>query len=160
MGELGFFLGLQVCQLEGDTFINQAKYTKELLKKFSMENYYVASTPMNTTVKLDKDEVGQIVDITAYRGKIGSLLYLIENRPHILFTVRVCERFQTNPKQSHYVAAKRILKYLKGTQNVGLWYPNDSSFNLISYANANYASCKVDRKRTSGTCQFLGDTLV
>ena len=125
-----------------------------------MENCSVASIPMNSSSKLDKDEGGQDVDITAYCGIIGSLLYLTASRPDIMFAVGVCGRFQANPKQSHYIAAKRILKYLKGTQSVGLWYPKDSSFNLISYSDADYAGCKIDRKSTSRTCQFLGDRLI
>ena len=125
-----------------------------------MESCSAAAIPMNSSSRLDKDEGGQDVDITAYRGIIGSLLYLTTSRPDILFAVGVCGRFQANPKQSHYIAAKCILKYLKGTQSAGLWYPNDSSFNLISYYDADYAGCRIDRKSTSGTCQFLGDTLI
>ena len=94
---------------------------------------------MSSSCKLDKDESGQDVDITAYRGIIGSLLYLTASRPDILYTVGVCAKFQAKPKKSHHVATKRILKYLKGTTSVGLWYPRDSSFNLISYSDADYA---------------------
>ncbi|XP_073137667.1 secreted RxLR effector protein 161-like [Henckelia pumila] len=129
MGELTLFLGLQVRQMEKGIFINQVKYTKELLKKFGMENCSAANTPMTS-------------------------------RPDIMFSVGLCARFQSDPKQSHYIAAKRILKYLKETQNVGLWYPKDSSFNLIGYSDADYADCRIDRKSTSGTCQFLGDRLI
>ncbi|XP_047331490.1 uncharacterized mitochondrial protein AtMg00810-like [Impatiens glandulifera] len=125
-----------------------------------MESCSAASTPMTSSMKLDKDEDGQSVDIIAYHGIIRSLLYLIASRQDILFIIGVCGRFQDNPKQSHYVAAKRILKYLKGTQNMRLWYLKDSSFNLISYSDEDYAGCNVDRKSTSGICQFLGDRLV
>ncbi|XP_047306159.1 uncharacterized mitochondrial protein AtMg00810-like [Impatiens glandulifera] len=140
MGELTFFLGLQVRQLENEIFINQAKYTKELLKKFVMKNFSDASTLMNSSRKLDKDEGIQDVDITAYRGIISSILYLTVSRPYIMFVVGACGRFQANPKQSHYIAAKHISKYLKGTQY--------------------YAGCKIDRKSTSGTCQFFDDRLI
>ena len=160
MGELSYFLGLQVRQLEEGTFISQTKYTRELIKKFGMEKSSPTSTPMSPSIKLDKDEEGQNVDMTAYRGIIGSLLYLTASRPDISFAVGVCGRFQANPKLSHFTAAKRILKYLRGTESVGLWYPKDSSFNLTSYSDADYAGCKVDRKSTSGTCQFLGDRLI
>ncbi|XP_073294570.1 secreted RxLR effector protein 161-like [Primulina huaijiensis] len=115
---------------------------------------------MSSSTKLDKDESGIPIEVTQYRGLISSLLYLTASRPDILFDVCICSRFQSNPKQSHYIAAKRILKYLKGTQNVGLWYPNDSSFNLIGYSDADYAGCKLDRKSTSGFCQFFGDRLI
>ncbi|XP_047321131.1 uncharacterized mitochondrial protein AtMg00810-like [Impatiens glandulifera] len=160
MGELSFFLSLQVKLIETRTFISQPKYTAELLKKFGTDTCADAATPMSSSVKLDKDEDGQVVDITTYRGIIGSLLYLTASRPDILFAVGVFGRFQANPNQSYYTAIKRILKYLKGTQDVELWYPKDSSFNIISYSDADYADCKIDRKSTSGTCQFLGDRLV
>ncbi|XP_047313741.1 uncharacterized mitochondrial protein AtMg00810-like [Impatiens glandulifera] len=120
MGELNFFLGLQVRHIEGGTFINQAKYTKELLKKFGMKSYSADLTPMRSSIKLEKDEDGKSVDITAYRGIIGSLLYITASQPDILFAVGVCGRFQANPKQAHYTAAKIILKYLKETQDLGL----------------------------------------
>ncbi|XP_047314553.1 uncharacterized mitochondrial protein AtMg00810-like [Impatiens glandulifera] len=125
-----------------------------------MESYLVASTPMNFLIKLDKDEDDQSVDITKYRRIIGSLLYLTLCRLDIIFAVGVYGRFQDNPKQSHYVASKRILKYLKGTQDVELWYSKDYSFNITSYSDADYARCKVDPKSTSETCQFLGDQLM
>ncbi|XP_047319792.1 uncharacterized protein LOC124923855 [Impatiens glandulifera] len=100
MVEMTFFLGLQVRQLEDDIFINQAKYNRELLKKFDMESCSTASTLMNSFSKLDKDKNGQSVDINVYRGIIGSLLYLIVSRPNILFIVGVCRIFQANTKQS------------------------------------------------------------
>ncbi|XP_047309823.1 secreted RxLR effector protein 161-like [Impatiens glandulifera] len=125
-----------------------------------MESCSAAATPMSSSSNLDKDEDGQSVDITANRGIIGSLLYLTAIRPDIMFAVSIYEKFQANPKQSHYVGSKRILKHLKGTQNVGLWFPNDSNFNLTSYSDANYTRCKIDRKSTSGTCHFLSDRLI
>ncbi|XP_073121899.1 uncharacterized protein [Henckelia pumila] len=149
MGELNFFLGLQVCQMKNGTFISQTKYTKELIKKFGMENCTVATTPMGISINLDKDEGGISVDATMYRGLIGSLLYLTASRPDIVFAVCLCARFQSNPKQSHFVAGKRILRYLKGTQNVGMWYAKHNSFNLIGYSDADYGGCKLDRKSTS-----------
>ncbi|KZV29782.1 hypothetical protein F511_33524 [Dorcoceras hygrometricum] len=160
MEELTFFLCLKVKQLDDGIFISQAKYTKEILKKFGMENCSPTATPMSTPIKLDKDEAGTTVEVTMYQGMIGSLLYLTASRPDIMFLVCMCARFQADPKQSHYMAVKRILKYLKGTQNVGLWYPKDSSLNLIGYSDADYAGCKIDRRSTSGTCQFLGDRLI
>ncbi|XP_075473885.1 secreted RxLR effector protein 161-like [Primulina tabacum] len=115
---------------------------------------------MSSSIKLDKDKGGISVDTKMYRGLIGSLLYLTASRPDIMFAVCLCARFQANPMQSHFIAAKRILKYLKGTTNVGLWYPKDSSLNLVGYSDADYAGCKVDRKSTSGSCQFLGERLI
>ena len=91
---------------------------------------------------------------------IGSLLYLTASRPDIMFSVCLCARFQANPKESHLIAVKRILRYLKGTINLGLWYPRHNTFDLIAYSDADFAGCKVDRKSTSGACHFLGHSLV
>jgi len=160
MDELTYFLGLQVKQLKHGTFLNHSKYYFDMLKKFKMEDYKEASTPIATNCLMDADEVGQLVDSTKYRGLIGSLLYLTTSRPNIQFGVCLCARFQANPKESHFKAAKRILKYLKGTNNVGLWYPCDSNITLSSFLDSNYAGCKLDRKSTSGTCHLLGSSLM
>jgi len=120
MGELNYFLSLQIKQFQHGTFLCQSKYCRELLKKFVMENCKEASTPIVTRCSLDTDENGTNYDQTRYRALIGSLLYLTANRPDIMFSVCLCARFQAKPKESHYMAAKRILKYLKGTIDVGL----------------------------------------
>ena len=133
MGELNFFLGLQVKQTEEGIFINQAKYIKDLLKKYGMESASPMKTPIAPATKLDKDENGKSIDITQYRGMIGSLLYLTASRPDIMFATCICARFQANPKKSHLSAVKRIFRYLKGTPYLGLWYPKESSFDLIGY---------------------------
>ncbi|KAL8096136.1 hypothetical protein AgCh_037185 [Apium graveolens] len=159
MGELSYFLGLQVKQSEEGTFICQSKYTRNLLKKFGMQDCSSASTPMATTTKLDKD-TGNSVDITDYRGMIGSLLYLTASRPDIMFATCLCARFQADPREPHLTAVKRIFKYLKGTADLGLWYPRESDFKLIGYSDTDFAGCKIDRKSTSGSCQFLGGRLV
>ena len=90
MGELNFFLGLQIKQLQDGNFICQAKYAKELVKKFGLEDSKVCNTPMTTTTKLDKDDQGKSVDIKLYRSMIGSLLYLTASRPDIMFSVCLC----------------------------------------------------------------------
>ncbi|KAK6163850.1 hypothetical protein DH2020_000714 [Rehmannia glutinosa] len=160
MGELTFFLGLQVKQLKDGTFISQTKYTRDLMKKFGTEEKSSVKIPMNTSVKMDMDADGKPVDQTRYRALIGSLLYLTASRPDITSAVGVCARFQSAPKESHMTAAKRILRYLKGCQEVGLWYPKEGGFKLIGYSDSDYAGCRVDRKSTSGTCQMLGNRLV
>jgi len=131
-----------------------------LLKKFKMEDCKEAATPIATNCLMDADEAGQPVDSTKYRGLIGSLLYLTTSRPNIQFGVCLCVRFQANPKESHFKAAKRILKYLKGTTNVGLWYPCESNIILSGFSDSDYAGCKLDRKSTSGTCHLLGSSLI
>ena len=91
---------------------------------------------------------------------IGSLVYLTSSRPDIMFSVCVYARFQANPKVSHMHAVKRIFRYLRGKPTLGLWYPKDSSFELITYTDSDYGGSNQDRKSTSGGCQFLGARLV
>ena len=91
---------------------------------------------------------------------VDSLLYLTTSRPDIMFATYLCARFQANSKESHLTTIKRIFRYIKGTQNLGLWYPKDIGFNLIGYSHADYVGCRVDKKSTSGSCQFLGQWLV
>jgi len=125
-----------------------------------MKNCKEAATLIVTRCYLDIDEKRANVDQTKYRGLIGSLLYLIASRPDIMFNICLCARYQAKSKESHYMAAKRILKYLKGTIDVGLWYPSEISMNLIGYSDSNFAGCKIDRKSTSGTCHLLGSSLI
>ncbi|GJU49618.1 retrovirus-related pol polyprotein from transposon TNT 1-94, partial [Tanacetum coccineum] len=113
MGELNFFLGLQIKQLEDGIFFNQSKYVKEMLKKFGLEDSKPIKTPMSSETKLTRDEDGEPIDDTKYRGMIGSLLYLTASRPDIMFSVCLCARFQEAPKTSHLEAVKRIFRYIK-----------------------------------------------
>jgi hypothetical protein len=91
---------------------------------------------------------------------VGSLLYLTASRPDIMFSVCMCARFQANPKKAHLRAVKRILRYLKLTPSVGIWYPKGATFDLIGYSDWDYAGCKIDRKSTSGGRHLLGRSLV
>ncbi|XP_070049609.1 uncharacterized mitochondrial protein AtMg00810-like [Nicotiana tomentosiformis] len=116
MGELNFFLGLQVKKTPKVTMISQQKYIKELLSIFENESSKIIDTPISTTTRLDMDEPGYLVDMTMYRGIIGSLLYLTASIPNIIFNVGLCVRLKSNPKKSHLKDAKRILRYLKGMQ--------------------------------------------
>ncbi|XP_070040244.1 secreted RxLR effector protein 161-like [Nicotiana tomentosiformis] len=160
MGELNFFLGIQVKQSQKGTMISQQKYIKELLKRFDMETSKVIDTPIATATLLDMDEPGSLVNQTMYRGIIGSLLYLTASRPNIVFSMGLCVRFQSNPKDSHLKAAKRILRYLKGTHDLVLYYPSGDNFDLIGYADVDYAGYLVDMKSTSGMAYFLGSCII
>ncbi|GJY99775.1 putative ribonuclease H-like domain-containing protein [Tanacetum coccineum] len=160
MGELTFFLGLQVKQKEDGIFISQDKYVTEILKKFGFTDVKTASTPMETQKPLLKDEDGEEVDVHLYRSMIGSLMYLTSSRPDIMFAVCACARYQVNPKVSHLHAVKRIFRYLKGQPKLGLWYPKDSPFDLVAYTDSDYAGASLDRKSTTGGCQFLGCRLI
>ncbi|KAL8120843.1 hypothetical protein AgCh_017861 [Apium graveolens] len=140
--------------------ISQSKYCKEMLKKFEMDNAKPISTPMSTSDKLTEDPKGILVDTKKYRGMIGSLLYITASHPDIQYSVCKCARFQVAPKESHLSAVKRILRYLKGTTDVGLWYPKGIPFDLVCFSDSDYAGNLVDRTSTSGTFQFLGGCLV
>jgi hypothetical protein len=119
-----------------------------------------AKTPMGTDRHLDLNKGGKSVDQKVYRSMIGSLLYLYASRPDIMLSVCMCARFQSDPKECHLVAIKRILRYLVSTTCFKIWYPKGSTFDLIGYSDSDYAGCKVDMKSTLGTCQFLGRPLV
>jgi hypothetical protein len=160
MGELQFFLGLQINQSNEGTFVHQAKYTKDIVRKFKMEDSMAMATPMSMTTALDVDEEGEHVDQKEYRSMIGSLLYLTATRPNIQFSVCLCAHFQVSPRTSHRQAVKRIFKYLCHTPEFGLWYSASSSLALHGFSDADFAGCRLDRKSTSGTCQFLGSSLV
>ncbi|WVZ94121.1 hypothetical protein U9M48_040056 [Paspalum notatum var. saurae] len=152
MGELQFFLGLQIKQSLEGTFVHQAKYTRDILKKFNMGDSKPMTTPMSTNTALDADEDGEAVDQKEFRGMNGSLLYLTATRPDI--------QFAASPRTSHRQAVKRFFRYLKFTPELGLWYSSGSSLSLRGFSDADHAGCRIDRKSTSGACQLLGTSLV
>ncbi|GJS27878.1 putative ribonuclease H-like domain-containing protein, partial [Tanacetum coccineum] len=160
MIELTFFLGLQVQQKKDGMFISQDKYVGEILKKFRFTKVKTASTPKETRKPLLKDKDGEDVDVHMFSSMIGSLIYLTSSRPDIMFAVCACARYQVNPKVSHFHAMKRIFRYLKGQPKLGLWYPKDSPFDLVAYTDSDYARESLDRKSTTGGCQFLGCRLI
>jgi hypothetical protein len=160
MGELKYFLGFQVKQLQEGTFISQTKYTQGILTKFGMKDAKAIKTSMGTNGHLDLDTRGKSVDQKVYRSMIGSLLYLCASRLDIMLSVCMCARFQADSKEVHLRAVNRILRYLVHTPKFGLWYHKGSTFNVIGYSDAYWAGCKMDRKSTSGTCEFLGRSLV
>ncbi|XP_073035370.1 secreted RxLR effector protein 161-like [Primulina eburnea] len=115
---------------------------------------------MGSNEKLSKDSVADGVDNTMYRSIIGSLLYLTTTRPDIMFSVCLCARYQSDPKISHLKAVKRILRYIAGTLELGLWYTRDTNTNLVGFSDADWAGDLDDRKSTSGGCFYLGNNLV
>jgi hypothetical protein len=139
--------------------VHQAKYTKEILKMFKMDDSKPLSTPMSTTTALDADEDGEQMD-QEYRSMIGSLLYLTTTRPDIQFFVCLCGCFQASPRTSHQQAIMWIFRYLRYTPELGLWYSVSSSVSLLGFSDADFAGCRADRKSTLGTCQFLGSSLI
>ncbi|GJT02001.1 retrovirus-related pol polyprotein from transposon TNT 1-94 [Tanacetum coccineum] len=136
-------------------FINQAKYTLEILKKHGMQKGQSIGTPMATKPKLDADLRGEPVDQTDYHSKIGSLMYLTSSRPDIVQAVCYCARYQARPTEKHLKEVKRIFRYLRGTINMGLWYPKGSGFELTAFSDVDHAGYVDTRKSTSGGIQFL-----
>nr|GFC63389.1 hypothetical protein [Tanacetum cinerariifolium] len=155
MGELNFFLGLQVLKKEDGIFLSQDKYVGDILKKFGYSDFRSSNTPMEKENPWEKDGTGKNVDLHLYGSMIGSLMYLTASRPDIMFAVCACARHQVTPKECHLYAVKRIFRYLKGHPKLGLWYPKDSPFDLVAYLDNDYGGATQDRKSTSGGCQFL-----
>nr|GEX74252.1 putative ribonuclease H-like domain-containing protein [Tanacetum cinerariifolium] len=160
MEELTFFLGLQVKKKKDGIFGSQDKYLAKILRKFRLTEGKSASTPIDTKKHLLKDPDGEDVDVHTYRLMIGSLMHLTSSRPDIMFAVCACVRFQVTPKASHLHAVKRIFRYLKGKPHLGFLYPKDLPFDLVAYSDSDYAGASLDRKSTTGGCQFLGCRLI
>ncbi|GJX18254.1 hypothetical protein Tco_0219086 [Tanacetum coccineum] len=146
---------LEDISLENNQIVN-IKESKTHPLENVIEDSKPMKTPMSTETKLTRDEEGESVDNTKYRGMIGSLLYLTTSRPDIMFSVCLCARFQEDPKTSYLEAVKRIFRYIKGTTHLGLWYPKGSDIETIVYADSDHAGDYVDRKSTSGVCTFMG----
>ncbi|GJW50560.1 retrovirus-related pol polyprotein from transposon TNT 1-94 [Tanacetum coccineum] len=142
IGQMSFFLGLQVSQSPRGIFINQAKYALETLKKYGMDLSDPVDTPMVDRLKLDEDLLGILVDQNRFRGIVGSLMYLTASRPDLVFAVCMCARYQAKPTKKNLEAIKRVFQYLKGTINMGLWYPKDNVILLTAYADADHAGCQ------------------
>ncbi|GJQ94307.1 retrovirus-related pol polyprotein from transposon TNT 1-94 [Tanacetum coccineum] len=160
MGELKFFLGIQIHQFPHGIFINQAKYAQEILNKHGMTSCDTIGTPMSTK-HLDAGLSDALVDQTKYHSMLGELMYLIASRPDIVHATCYCARYQAIPTEKHLTTVKRIFRYLKNTINMGLWYPKDTGFKLTSFLDSDHAGCLDLRKSTSGGIQFLGgDKLV
>nr|GFB88736.1 uncharacterized mitochondrial protein AtMg00810-like [Tanacetum cinerariifolium] len=153
MGQMSFFLGLQVSQSLEGIFINQSKFALEFLKKFGIDLCDSVDTPMMDRLKLDEDPLGIPVDQTRFCSMVGSLMYL-------LFAVCMCARYQASPTKNHLEVLKRVFRYLKGTINWGLWYSKDTAMALTAYADADHAGCQDTRRSTSESAQFLSNKLV
>ncbi|GJW07411.1 putative ribonuclease H-like domain-containing protein [Tanacetum coccineum] len=149
MGELTFFLGLQLKQKDDGNFISQDKYVADILKKFNFVTVKTTSTPIETNKAFLKDEEAEDVDVHLYRSIIGSLMYLTASRPDIMFAVCACARFQVTPKVSHLYVVKRIFRYLKGQPQLGLRYHRDSPFDLEAFSDSDYAGASLDMKSTT-----------
>ena len=130
------------------------------MKKFGLESASSVRIPISPNVKLTVDLLGKSVDPSLYRSMIGSFLYLIASRPDISYSVGVCARYQANPKESHMIVLKRIIKYVKSTVDFRVWYSKDTNDVLTGYFDVDWAGNADDRKSTSGGCFYVGNNLV
>jgi hypothetical protein len=136
------------------------KYIRDILKMFGIDKVKPIKTPMGTNGHLDFDLGSTSVDQKVYHSIIESLFYLCAFMSDIMLSVCMCVRFQATPKDYHLRVVKRIIMYLVLTPKLRLWYPKGFCFELLGYSNADYTGCKIDRKSTFGTCQFLGQSLI
>jgi len=160
VGELTYFLGLQIKQMEDIIFLSQSKYVKNIVKKFGLNNGGHKRTPAASHLKLTKDANGVVVGQSMYISMIGRLLYLTARRPVITFVVVVCVRYQAEQKMRHLTQVKRILKYINSTSDYGILYSHSENSMLIGYCDADWAGSTDDKKSTSGGCFFLGNNLI
>nr|GFA41304.1 hypothetical protein [Tanacetum cinerariifolium] len=132
----------------------------DILKKFRYSDVRSSNTLMDKENPWGKDRTRKDVDLHLYRSMIGSLMYLTTFRPNFTFAIRACARHQVSPKEFHLHAVKRIFRYLKGHPKLGLWYPKESPFDLVSFSDSDYGGATQDRKSTTGGCQFFGRRLI
>lgn len=160
LGRIRYFLGVEVMQNEKGIFISQSKYAKEILERFNMEKCKAVHNPMVSGSRLSKEGSGELVDATTYKQMVGSLMYLTATRPDLMFVVCLISRFMEKPTQLHLQAAKRILRYLRGTIELGIQYKKGVEEKLFAFTDSDYAGDLDDRKSTSGYVFMLGSRAV
>ncbi|XP_050257635.1 uncharacterized mitochondrial protein AtMg00810-like [Quercus robur] len=160
LGLMKYFLGFQVRQSTGEVFICQEKYIEDLLKKFHMVACKPVSTPMSSNEKLQQEDAVEKVDAKTYRSLVGSLIYLTNTRLDIVHSVSLISRFMNQPSKLHYVAAKRILRYLQGTKKLGILYKKENGNNLVGFTDSDWAGSLDDRKSTCGYIFCLGSNVI
>src|SRR5882762_8331607 len=160
LGLMHYFLSLEVWQSSEEIFLNHGKYAVEILKRFNMLECKFMATPMDSNLKLLADDSLELLDVTHYRQIIGSLMYLTNTRPDICFSVNTLSQYLVQPRQVHLVAAKHVMRYLKGTIDFGLYYDGSNEYRLYGYIDANWTGSISDRKITLGGCYSLGSAMI
>ncbi|XP_057980101.1 uncharacterized mitochondrial protein AtMg00810-like [Malania oleifera] len=156
LGMMQYFLGIEVVQSANGIFISQKKYVQNILDRFRMKDCNPVSTPTEFGLKLNKDHEGKKVDNTLYKQIVGSLMYLTATRPDIMYYVSLISRYMENPTEMHLLAAKRILRYLQGTRDFGLFYEKAEKLELFRFTDSDYVGEQDDRRSTSGYVFMLG----
>ncbi|GAB2269615.1 hypothetical protein Dimus_038779 [Dionaea muscipula] len=160
LGTLTYFLGLEVHRSSKGIFLNQNKYTQDLIALAKLQDSTSVATPMEMNVKLTRDDGNDLPDPTEYRQLVGSLIYLTITRPDISYVVHIVSQFMNSPKHLYLAAVKRIIRYLNDTSARGLFFPADSSTQLAAYSDSDWAGCPDTRKSTTGWCLYLGKALI
>ncbi|KAH9750608.1 retrovirus-related pol polyprotein from transposon RE1 [Citrus sinensis] len=155
LGNLNFFLGIEVIRNDETLVLSQSKYIKDLLAKFDLRDCKGTDTPLATTEKLSKNMGEVITDATQYRKAIGGLQYAVLTRPEIAYAVNKLSQFMANPLQPHWIACKRVLRYLKETIDYGLTFRRSDFVDLVIYTDADWGSDIDDRRSTSDYCVYL-----
>jgi hypothetical protein len=160
LGLMHYFFGLEVWQQDGRFFLGQGKYTMEILCRFKM----IDSRPMSMLLvmnwrKIDASD-SKTIDPIVYRQLIGSLMYLVNTQPNIIFAVNSLSQFMVDPRRVHWIALKHVLRYLRGTVEYGLLYDSNGAVRLESFTDVDWAGCVEDRKRTSGCCFSIGSGII
>ena len=156
MGLLRYFLGIEVDQNKNGIFISQAKYVNEVLSRFNMQDSKAVITPTVMGLKLSQEDNSKDFDPSLYKSIVGSLMYLTATRPDIMYAVSLISRFMEKPKETHWQAAKRILRYVKGTKRYGIFYTISECSDLVGYTDSDWAGSVDDRKSTSGYIFHIG----
>jgi hypothetical protein len=154
LGIMKYFLGIEVDQSTKGIFVYQKKYATDIIKRFCMEECNPVETPIPLGTKLRKKYEGPTVDPTLYKSLVGSLLYLTATRLDIMYATNLVSRFMESPKDSHRKMEKRILRYVAGTLNFGLWYTKSDSNQLSGYIDNDFAGSLDNRKSTSGHVKY------
>ena len=160
LGPLHYFLGLEVHQSQKGLFVNQHKYTSDLIELADLQDSSPVDTPVEVNLKLSKDDGDLLPDPHTYRRLVGSLVYLTITRPDISYAVNLVSQFMTAPRHLHLAAVKRIIRYLLRTVPRGLYYPKDNPLHLTAYADADWAGCQDTHRSTTGWCMYLGNSII
>ncbi|XP_031258739.1 uncharacterized protein LOC116116829 [Pistacia vera] len=150
LGEMTYFLGMEINQSADGIFVCQRKYANEILKKFNMENCNPVSTPLVQNQKLCREDGASKVDESMYRNLVGCLLYLTTTRLDLMYASSLLSRFMNEPREIHFRAAKRVLRYIKGSADLGIWFRKSEKFNLVGFTDSDWVGSLDDMRSTSG----------
>lgn len=160
LGLASYFLGLEISRHSDGYFVSQRKYTQDLIEMAGLSDDKIVDTPLEMNVKYSRNDGSPISDPTLYRAIVGSLVYLTVTRPDIAHAVQLVSQFVSDPRQLHFTAVHRIIRYLRSTPMHGLSYLHKSPLELRGFSDANYAGCPDTARSTTGYCIFLGSSLI